>query len=110
MNKARPLYKVPLFVAIASIMLLLFMTSAAIQVHSVARITEDIIEQEVSSFTRQTHTSLQLFFDNVLHRNQLLLQSSAANFQLLKSLEDKSHLAIMQSLNKIYNSDPNLEM
>ncbi|EAQ63454.1 sensory box histidine kinase [Marinomonas sp. MED121] len=110
MNKARPLYKVPLFVAIASIMLLLFMASAAIQVHSVARITDDIIEQEVSSFTRQTHTSLQLFFDNVLHRNQLLLQSSAANFQLLKSLEDKSHLAVMQSLNKIYNSDPNLEM
>ena len=110
MNKVRSLYKVPLFVAISAIMLILFMASAAIQVRSVSRIADTIIDKEVSSFTRQTHTSLQLFFDNVLQRNQLLLQSSAANFQLLKSLEDNDSLAVMQNLNKLYNSEPNSGM
>jgi len=110
MNKVRSLYKVPLFVAISGIMLLLFMASAAIQVRSVSRIADSIIDKEVTSFTRQTQTSLQLFFDNVLQRNQLLLQSSAANFQLLKSLEDNDPLAIMQNLNTLYNSEPNSGM
>lgn len=110
MNKVRSLYKVPLFVAISTIMLILFMAAAAIQVRSVSRIADTIIDKEVSSFTRQTHTSLQLFFDNVLQRNQLLLQSSAVNFQLLKSLEDNDSLAIMQNLNSLYNSEPNLGM
>lgn len=110
MNKVRSLYKVPLFVAISTIMLILFMAAAAIQVRSVSRIADTIIDKEVSSFTRQTHTSLQLFFDNVLQRNQLLLQSSAANFQLLKSLEDKDPLAVMQNLNALYNSGPNSGM
>lgn len=110
MNKVRSLYKVPLFVAISTIMLILFMAAAAIQVRSVSRIADTIIDKEVSSFTRQTHTSLQLFFDNVLQSNQLLLQSSAANFQLLKSLEDNDPLAVMQNLNSLYNSGPNSGM
>jgi len=110
MNKVRSLYKVPLFVAISGIMLILFIASAAIQVRSVSRIADSIIDKEVTSFTRQTQTSLQLFFDNVLQRNQLLLQSSAANFQLLKSLEDSDPLAIMQNLNTLYNSEPNSGM
>ena len=110
MNKVRSLYKVPLFVAISTIMLILFMAAAAIQVRAVSRIADTIIDKEVSSFTRQTHTSLQLFFDNVLQSNQLLLQSSAANFQLLKSLEDNDPLAVMQNLNSLYNSGPNSGM
>ena len=110
MNKVRSHYKVPLFVAISSIMLALFMASAAIQIRSVSRIADTIIDKEVTSFTRQTHTSLQLFIDNVLQRNQLLLRSFAANYPLLKSLQDNDALATMQNLNTLYNSEPSSGM
>ena len=105
-------FKLPLFPVILFLTLTSFLAAAAIQLWSTSKIAEQTIDNEIRNLTKQTHTSLQLFFDNQLGRAELLIGHFAGDMQLSKAVFDLDHQDASDNLDRLYNSKTgsNLEL
>ncbi|OMH31658.1 ATP-binding protein [Motiliproteus sp. MSK22-1] len=104
--------KLPLFPVILFLTLTSFLAAAAIQLWSTSKIAEQTIDNEIRNLTKQTHTSLQLFFDNQLGRAELLIGHFASDMPLTESVFNLQRLDAADNLDRLYNSrtGSNLEL
>ncbi len=93
-----------LFPVILVLTLVSFLAAAAIQLWSTSKIAEQTIDNEIGNLTRQTHTSLQLFFDNQLGRAELLIGHFASDLMLTRSVFQRRREQAADHLDRLYNS------
>ena len=112
MTESAKEFKLPLFPVILAVTLVSFLAAAALQLWSTSKIAEQTIDNEIRNLTKQTHTSLQLFFDNQLGRADLLIGHFANDLQLTQSVVNQNAESAADSLDRLYNSDTgsNLEL